>query len=138
MPNRTLKERWRWVRRYKNIYAVSTFGRVYSAPRRSPYKDTFREVKGRFLKPVADKKGYCRVILWKNGKGKAFLVHRLVLETFLPVECVELEVNHKDLDKRNNKLTNLEWLDHFENVQHAVKHGHVKGFRKRTKVLTEL
>jgi len=59
-----------------------------------------------------------------DGKKKTFRVHRLVLMAFNPVEGMEnLQVNHKDGNKRNNKLENLEWCTASENQIHAFKTG---------------
>ena len=59
-----------------------------------------------------------------NGKKKTFRAHRLVLMAFNPIKNMEnLEVNHIDGNKANNKLTNLEWCSSSENQKHAFKQG---------------
>lgn len=64
--------------------------------------------------------GYLRVGLMAGNKRKFFMVHRLVMETFNPIKnSLELQVNHKDGNKTNNSLSNLEWCTRMENMAHA-------------------
>ena len=102
------KEYWKPVVGYEGLYEVSNWGRIKS----------IRFGKERILKQHI-RCGYYIVSLWKNGKGKTYSVHRLVAEAFLeiPEELRHLEgtrylqVNHKDEDKTNNIVSNLEWCD---------------------------
>ena len=102
------KEYWKPVVGYEGLYEVSNWGRVKS----------IKFGKERILKQYI-RCGYYIVSLWKNGKGKSYSVHRLVAEAFLeiPEELRHLEgtrylqVNHKDEDKNNNNVDNLEWCD---------------------------
>ena len=67
---------------------------------------------------------YLRVTLSLAGKDKALYVHVLVAEAFISIRPTpQHEVNHKDLDKKNNHFMNLEWLTHLQNVEHA----HING-----------
>lgn len=78
------------------------------------------------LKQSITPKGYFTVELHNKETKKHWKarVHRLVLMTFNPVENMEnLQVNHKDTDKSNNHLDNLEWNDVHQNIQHAFDHG---------------
>lgn len=68
-------------------------------------------------------KGYRRVLLSKNGVKKHFLVHRLIAETFIPKADDRNYVNHKDGNKLNNCVSNLEWCTRSENQIHAYKKG---------------
>ena len=74
------------------------------------------------LSPQLDKDGYQKVqMMSTDGKRHRYSVHRLVLENFNPVEGMEnLQVNHIDGNKENNKLENLEWTTCKENIQHAI------------------
>lgn len=98
-------------------YRVSTCGMVEGTSRWG-YK--------RILKPSVSRNGYLRVSVRINGKTKNKSVHRLVLKTFsTPIDANKSEVNHIDGNKRNNKLSNLEWCTRKENSQHALKMGAV-------------
>lgn len=86
-------------------YQVSNLGNV-------------KGVRGKILKPFFGGK-YLYVSL---GRKKKYLVHRLVLQTFNPVENMDkLQVNHKDGDTTNNKLSNLEWVTPSENIKHSYE-----------------
>ena len=93
-------------------YQVSSWGRVKS------YK---RCKSGKILKNTINNRGYSLVPLYKNGKKYLKSVHRLVLENFNPIENMsQLEVNHKDENKQNNNLDNLEWITHKQNVNYGT------------------
>lgn len=84
-------------------------------------KGVFRDIKTKkIIKQYNHTAGYLSVSL----QGRLFLAHRLVLSTFQPNENFEsLEVNHKDYNKKNNAVENLEWVTREENMQHAYKNG---------------
>jgi predicted DNA-binding protein YlxM (UPF0122 family) len=76
------------------------------------------------IQPTPHKGGYLRVKLFCNdGKRKAFLLHRVVAETFLDNPDNYPEVNHKDGNKQNNNVSNLEWLTREQNMTHAFLNG---------------
>ena len=113
-------EVWRDKKDYEGLYEVSNFGRARSVDRWVKSRNgTVRFCKGRILKLSTNKDGYLKVGLWKNGKVKTFKVHKLVAETFLeiPEELKHLkgtrylQVNHKDENKLNNNVNNLEFCD---------------------------
>lgn len=106
----TLQEQWIPIRGYENLYEVSSFGNVKSIKR------------GILLKPYTHKNGYRSVSLWYKNKKKNKLIHRLVAEAFLPNPNNMEEVNHKDENKANNRLDNLEWCSHLYNMNY----GHIK------------
>lgn len=109
------KERWRRVimGSHKFNYEVSDKGRVRN------FK-TKRILKGR-----EGSNGYFRIIIcdasigYKKDRG----IHQLVMNAFNPTDNPGLEINHLDGDKSNNKLSNLEWVTHQENMAHARKTG---------------
>lgn len=78
---------------------------------------------GLVLKPRISKHGYYYVNIYKNNNRKTVKNHRLVAEAFIPNPENKPEVNHKDGDKLNNKISNLEWVTSSENIYHAVHTG---------------
>lgn len=88
------------------------------------YGNIFDVKENKFRKPSINKGGYLKVSFYIHGKYKRKFVHRLVLETFNPVENMDkLQVNHIDGNKQNNYIKNLEWCTLKENMQHAWKNG---------------
>ena len=80
--------------------------------------------RGKPLKGYIDRCGYREVLLSENGKTKSYLVHRLILATFKPVSDTEsYDVNHKNGNKLDNRLENLEWCTRSENIKHAYSTG---------------
>ena len=93
---------------YENLYAVTSCGKVWSYRRQ------------KFLTPSANEKGYLYVSLYKNGEQKRYRIHRLVAEAYLPNPNNLLQVNHKDENKANNCLQNLEWCNAKYNVNYGT------------------
>ena len=92
-----------------NNYEVSTTGIV-----RNPRT-------GRILKPGKDTSGYMQVVLFINGSSKNYKVHRIVAEVFIPNPNNYPEVNHKDENKLNNRVDNLEWCPREYNVNYGTR-----------------
>lgn len=83
----------------------------------------------RFLKPVDNGLGYLQYKIRDNtGKRKAFYAHRLVALCYLDNPSELTDVNHKDGNKSNNHVSNLEWSSHKDNLKHAHKLGLLKGY----------
>ena len=78
---------------------------------------------GKIIKGEICKNGYKRIHVSNNGVQYKFLVHRLVAETFIPNPNNLPCVNHKDGNKLNNSVENLEWVSYSENQIHAYKMG---------------
>ena len=80
--------------------------------------------RGKIIMGHVDRCGYKEVLLSYYPKQKSVLVHRLVLSTFNPVENMDkLDVNHKDGNKLNNNLDNLEWCTRSANINHSYQNG---------------
>lgn len=110
-----MEELWKDIKGYEGLYEISNLGQVRSIPRKGTFK--YKHI----LKTKKNKSGYLMVHLFKNGKGKAFTVHRLVAKTFLEKSLNKQDVNHIDGNKENNYVSNLEWMTHKENMKHARK-----------------
>lgn len=99
-------ETWKDIKGYESLYKVSNFGRVKSLVR----KDSLgRNIGSKILKSSYDKYGYKIVSLYKNHKKTTLKVHRLVAKSFIPNPYDLPQINHKDEDRANNKVNNLEW-----------------------------
>ena len=92
---------------YEELYQVSNLGNVKSL------------ITGKILSPGINTCGYLHVILCKNGKQKYYLIHRLVAQAFIPNPDNYPEVNHKDKNRQNNCVDNLEWCTTQYNVEYS-------------------
>ena len=104
------KEVWKDICGFEGFYQVSDLGRVRSLDRKtwSEKRGTFYSQKGKVIRPY-NSRGYRYVPLSKNGETTKVSVHRLVAEAFIPNPKKLEYVNHKDENKSNNMLGNLEW-----------------------------
>ena len=111
-------EIWKDVAGFEGLYQVSDKGNVYSVGQK---RVQGRKRGGRMLKPGHTSRGYLQVNLHKNGKRKTRTVHRLVAETFLPNPNGLSQVNHRDEDKDNNNVENLEWCTSEYNNSYGTR-----------------
>lgn len=128
-----MEEIWHDIKGYEGLYQVSNYGNIKSMSRiRQGKKNRFYSTKKRILKPHFNKKrGYYQVILMKNGVIKLFTCHRLVAKTFLINIRNKKYVNHINGNKLDNKVENLEWCTHSENIVHAYKNNLISSKKKR-------
>lgn len=110
-------EIWKNVPHYEGIYQVSSLGRIKSLDR---FDGRNHWIKGTIISPSIGTNGYYGVHLFKDGKGKPFLLHRLIASAFLG-ENPDLDVNHKDGNRTNNFIENLEWCTRSDNLNHSYK-----------------
>lgn len=122
-----MEEIWKDIPNYEGLYQASNLGRIKTAKNKTTYTKRHgeRKWKERILKPKACKNfnvcGY-RVALWKNGKSKDFLVARLVCTTWHEnLIDTKMTVNHKDGNRLNNNIDNLEWLSLADNIKHGFE-----------------
>ena len=99
-------EHWRGVPGYEGLYLISSWGRVFGVRR------------GKLRKLNVTDRGYLQVMLSKDGHRAYLLVHRLVAEVFIPNPENKPHINHKNGDKRDNRVGNLEWCTVGENLLH--------------------
>ena len=115
MKENNIQEIWKDIPGYEGHYLASNFGRIRSLKRN----------KVSILKPVRHRDGYYRVNLYRNKVAKKALVHRVVWSTFNGPIPEGLEVNHRDEDKANNALLNLELVTPSQNINYGTRNKRV-------------
>lgn len=113
----------RAIKGFPGYYARDN-GEIWSVKRGAP----------RRLIPTLNHKGYKRVKLWVNGVSKTITVHQLIARTFLNNPDNKPQVNHKDEDKTNNRVDNLEWCTCLENIRYGTGITRSANSRKGLKV----
>lgn len=107
-----MKEIWKDIEGYEELYQVSNLGNVYSF------------YSNKKLAFGIDTSGYRVVNLFKNGKQKTRTVHRLVAKAFISNPNNFPIINHKDENKQNNNVNNLEWCTCKYNINYSSRDGH--------------
>ncbi len=117
------REIWRHVRGFEEFYRVSNLGKVWSVPRIVIRKNGRKyRVRGKIL-IATPLNGYAGVSLNLDGSVKNVYVHHIVMEAFVGDCPKNMEINHKDGDKMNGRVDNLEYVSHKKNVEHALAVG---------------
>ncbi|MBE8950920.1 MAG: HNH endonuclease [Quinella sp. 3Q1] len=112
-------EEWRNVVGYEGLYQVSNYGRIKS----------FRHNYPRIIRADKQSKGYLQLRLHRNGKAKNFGAHILVAQAFIGNPENKREVDHRNGDKTNNCVWNLDWATRSENAARAYQLGLIKVYR---------
>lgn len=121
------KEIWKDIAGYEELYQVSNLGRI----KRILFKNgKYEFAKEKILKNVLTK-DYYHITLSKNNKKQIYMVHKLVAKAFLDEEKNKDYINHKDGNKLNNNVENLEWCTLSENTNHAYKNGLMKRYKEK-------
>lgn len=139
-----IEEIWKPVIGYEGLYEVSNYGNVKSLFRTIKYyradygRICTKNLLERMMKFDVTYDGYNSVTLTKDRKSKTYLVHRLVAFAFIgnPPEGKD-QINHKDGNKQNNFVRNLEWCDQFENAKHALEIGLRQGSMKSIRCVND-
>jgi len=119
------KEIWKPINGYEGRYEVSNFGRVRSLDR--IIVDSIgrkRNIKGKIIKQCVSNNEYYYVVLYNNNvDGKTIAVHRLIADAFIDNPNNLSTINHKDENRKNNDIDNLEWCTQQYNVEYSkAKH----------------
>lgn len=115
-------EEWRPIVGYEGLYEVSSWGRVRSLSHITIGRRCATTKQGRILKERKNHKGYVMVMLYKYGQeAKAWMIHRLVALAFIPNPNNCDQINHKDENKKNNRVENLEWCTAKYNSNYGTR-----------------
>lgn len=114
-----MEEVWKDVVGFEGLYKISNNGKIISLRYHNRFGINFELTQ-------FNNKGYYRVVLTKNKKSHTYKVHRLVAQAFIPNPNKLPEVNHINGIKNDNRVNNLEWCSHQNNIKHAIKTGLIK------------
>lgn len=114
-------EVWKDILGFEGIYKISDKGRVKRLPGKIVCKNgVIKKLKETILRPQKYSNGYLFYNLSVKGSNKCLNAHRLVAKAFLPNESNKREVNHINEDKTDNRVENLQWVTHKENINHGT------------------
>lgn len=117
---------------YEGLYVINKKGVVKSLPRPKGPVTVNKEM---VLKPDVGANGYLRVTLCKNGKKERVTLHRLVYMVFAGPIPIGYEIHHKDFNRKNNDISNLELVTNWENAYYSAKQ---KGYKLTVKDVLEI
>lgn len=117
-----MTEVWKDIAGFEGKYQVSNFGNVKRIAHRVCRKNNrYLTLKEKIVKQHYDYHGYKKVHLWKDNTDKPFFVHRLVAFAFIDNPNNYPQINHKDENKENNAVSNLEWCTALYNANYGTK-----------------
>ena len=123
--NDSMPEEWRDVVGFEGFYQISNYGRVKSLDRMQTViwngKEVLKPIKGRIIAQSKQNGGYMMANLSASSRRREMTIHRMVAMAFIDNPQHLKEVNHKDGDKSNNAVWNLEWCDRSENLRHRAR-----------------
>jgi len=107
----------------ENLFQISNFGNLKRLKRISPHPRGNLTISEKIVKPHLMSNGYLAVNLFSNGSYSPILIHRLVAAAFIKNNLLLPIVNHKDSNRLNNHVNNLEWCTQKENIRHCIDAG---------------
>ena len=128
-------EIWKEIKDYTNYY-VSNKGNILNIYEKAIKRNSKEKgIAFRILKPTIDSNGYCCICLYKNNVSKIFKVHRLVAEAFIKNPKNLPQINHKDENKYNNIVDNLEWCTQQYNMNYGCRNEKVSKNQSKYKII---
>lgn len=127
-----MEEIWKDIKGYEGLYQISNSGKVKSFRRSSKYGSPDEMI----LKPQLINSGYEVVTLYSHTRRSKFQIHRLVAETFIPNPYNFPCVNHKDENKLNNCVDNLEWCTYQYNNNYGT--AKIRSVEKRARPIRQM
>ena len=109
------QEIWKDIKGYEGLYQISNYSNIIGLKSRWGVRATPRKVSQH-----KTRKGYMRCGLTKNNIHKCYMVHVLVYEAFNDKIPIGYEVNHKDFNRSNNNINNLEIMTHADNIRYSA------------------
>lgn len=127
-----MNEYFRPISGFEGLYEVNIKGEIRSLDREITVNGKKRAIRERVIKSRLGRGGYYTVVLSKGGRHFTKHIHRLLAEAFVKNSLNKPFVNHINGNKQDNRIENLEWVSHSENIRHAYRIGlsHVSNNRK--------
>lgn len=117
----TQRSIWKDIPGYEGFYQASIFGDIRSIDRKVRQHKNTQLKRSKILSPAIDRSGYLQCALSCQNILVSFKVHQLIARTFKPNLNNYPEINHRDKNKLNNHISNLEWCTHAYNMRHSCK-----------------
>lgn len=117
---------WKEISGFKGKYEASSCGTIRNTETKNILSGSLTE------------SGYLRVCLKLDGKWKCYKVHRIIAETFVSNPYNKREINHKNGIKTDNRIENLEWVNHDENMHHAWENGLIQNAGRKRKTVVNI
>lgn len=123
-----MPEAWKDIPGFEGVYQISSEGNLRSLDRTVVHRGRNRRIKGKMLHPRLDISGYPRLGLCRGGKAIHVFAHRLVAEAFIPNPKNYPHVDHINGCKTDNRVANLRWVTHSQNMSNRHKTKQASGY----------